>query len=79
MRVVKIILYIILAPIFLPLYLLIHLTYHGGDKEKSWLDQLWNKGNAAEKILYLLLAPFSFVISGFLRFTFDWWEKLLDN
>lgn len=79
MRVLKIILFIILAPIFFPLYLLLFFTYHGGDKEKSWLDNLWNKGNAAEKILYLLLAPFYFLIAGFLYLTAEFWEKLLDE
>ncbi|MEK7185424.1 MAG: hypothetical protein AAB726_02270 [Patescibacteria group bacterium] len=79
MKAVKLILFIILAPIFLPLYLLLALTYHGGDKDKSWLDKLWNEGGAAEKILYLILAPFYFLIAGFLYFTFEFWEKLLDE
>lgn len=79
MRAIKVILFIILAPIFLPLYLLLALTYDGIQKEEKWLDRLWNKGSAAEKILYLLLAPFYFLIATFLYFTFEFWEKLLDE
>ncbi len=79
MKILKILLFGIMAPVMFPLMLFLNFTF--GDKDgPKWFQTLWKKkGNYLEKSFALLVSPIFLVSWVIMRLTYKFWDELLKD